>query len=86
MRSVIYGVSELFSISCFVGIPLSMELMISKLLKQYLRENILSMVILQHLQILIEPEWDEVSDDAKDLVKKLLTFDPARRISAGEAL
>jgi serine/threonine protein kinase len=44
------------------------------------------MVILQHLQILIEPEWDEVSDDAKDLVKKLLTFDPARRISAGEAL
>jgi len=63
-----------------------MELMISKLLRQCLRANTLLMVILQHLQNLIEPEWDEVSDDAKDLVKKLLTFDPARRISAGDAL
>jgi len=60
--------------------------MISKLLRQCLRANTLLMVILQHLQNLIEPEWDEVSDDAKDLVKKLLTFDPARRISAGDAL
>lgn len=29
-----------------------------------------------------EPEWDEVSEEAKDLVRKLLTFDPAKRISA----
>ena len=34
----------------------------------------------------IEPEWDDVSDDAKDLVKKLLTYDPVKRISAGDAL
>jgi serine/threonine protein kinase len=34
----------------------------------------------------IEPEWDEVSDDAKDLVRKLLTYDPAKRISAADAL
>lgn len=34
----------------------------------------------------IEPEWDDVSDDAKDLVRKLLTYDPNKRISAAEAL
>ena len=33
-----------------------------------------------------EPEWDDVSDDAKDIVKKLLTYDPAKRISAADAL
>ena len=33
-----------------------------------------------------EPEWDEVSDEAKDLVKKLLAYDPAKRISAADAL
>jgi calcium-dependent protein kinase len=36
--------------------------------------------------ILIEPEWDDVSDDAKDLARKLLTYDPAKRISASDAL
>lgn len=30
--------------------------------------------------------WMAVSDDAKDLVTKLLTYDPAKRISAKEAL
>lgn len=34
----------------------------------------------------LEPEWDEVSDEAKDLVRKLLAYDPAKRISAAEAL
>lgn len=33
-----------------------------------------------------EPEWDDVSDDAKDLVKRLLTYDPAKRISASDAV
>lgn len=33
-----------------------------------------------------EPEWAEVSPDAKDLVKKLLTYDADKRISALDAL
>ena len=32
------------------------------------------------------PEWDNVSQQAKDLVNKMLHFDPKRRISAKEAL
>jgi len=33
-----------------------------------------------------EPEWDEISEDAKDLVRKMLEYDPAKRISAASAL
>jgi calcium-dependent protein kinase len=33
-----------------------------------------------------EPEWDEVSEEAKDLVRKLLTFDHEKRTPASEAL
>lgn len=33
-----------------------------------------------------EPEWDDVSLEAKDLIKRLLEYDPAKRISAEEAL
>ena len=33
-----------------------------------------------------EPEWDDVSADAKDLVKKLLAYDPAKRITASDAI
>ena len=31
-------------------------------------------------------EWDQVSADAKNLVKKLLEYDPAKRPTAAEAL
>jgi calcium-dependent protein kinase len=33
-----------------------------------------------------EPEWDDVSEEAIDLVKKCLTYEPEKRITAGEAL
>uniref|UniRef100_A0A7S3K8N7 Calcium-dependent protein kinase n=1 Tax=Euplotes crassus TaxID=5936 RepID=A0A7S3K8N7_EUPCR len=33
-----------------------------------------------------EPEWDDVSSEAIDLVKKCLTYDPEKRASASEAL
>jgi len=34
----------------------------------------------------LEPEWDDVSKEAKDLVKRLLEYDHTKRISAMEAL
>ena len=43
-------------------------------------------IYLYHISLFIEPEWDEVSEEAKDLVRKLLTYDPAKRISAADAL
>lgn len=34
-----------------------------------------------------EPEdWDKISEDAKGLIKKMLTYDPKKRISAETAL
>ena len=33
-----------------------------------------------------DPVWDHVSDDAKDLVARLLVVDASRRLTAGQAL
>lgn len=33
-----------------------------------------------------DPIWEGISDDAKDLVAKLLTVDSAKRLTADEAL
>lgn len=33
-----------------------------------------------------EPEWDDVSEEAVDLVRKCLTYDPEKRVSASDAL
>jgi calcium-dependent protein kinase len=35
---------------------------------------------------LVGPEWDSVSNEAKRLLKKLLEYDPEKRISAEQAL
>jgi phosphorylase kinase gamma subunit len=32
------------------------------------------------------PEWDDISESAKDLIKKLLTLNVAERLTADEAL
>jgi len=32
------------------------------------------------------PFWDNISEDAKDLIRKLLVLDPERRLSANEIL
>eukprot|EP00002_Diphylleia_rotans_P031031 TRINITY_DN6425_c0_g1_i1.p1 TRINITY_DN6425_c0_g1~~TRINITY_DN6425_c0_g1_i1.p1 ORF type:complete len:339 (-),score=81.84 TRINITY_DN6425_c0_g1_i1:153-1169(-) len=33
-----------------------------------------------------EPWWDDISDSAKDLIKRMLTVEPAERITASEAM
>lgn len=35
---------------------------------------------------MVGPEWDSISDDAKDLVSKMLCYDPSKRITAQEIL
>lgn len=42
--------------------------------------------VLKGKYTLDEPEWDEISEDAKDIVKRMLEYDPSKRISAGDAL
>lgn len=32
------------------------------------------------------PEWDSVTEEAKDLIKKMLTVDQSKRITASEAI
>lgn len=32
------------------------------------------------------PEWDTVTPEAKDLINKMLTINPSKRITAAEAL
>jgi phosphorylase kinase gamma subunit len=32
------------------------------------------------------PEWDDISEDAKELIQKLLTVDRSRRFKAEDAL
>lgn len=34
----------------------------------------------------VEPEWDDVSPEAKDIVKKMLEYEPGKRISAEDAI
>lgn len=42
--------------------------------------------VLKGKYTLDEPEWDDISEDAKDLVRKMLEYDPSKRISASDAL
>jgi calcium-dependent protein kinase len=38
----------------------------------------------KYCSVIIGPEWEKISDDAKDLINKMLTYDHEKRISAQE--
>lgn len=46
---------------------------------------ILSKELTQLLSLNIEEDWGCISDGAKDLIRKMLTYEPSQRISATEA-
>ena len=49
-------------------------------------DNQIIQAVLAGAYTLEEPEWDDVSDEAKDLVQKLLKYNPDERITALEAI
>lgn len=61
--------------------------MTMKFSKELKSENTSSMVNLTKLfLIVLEEDWGKISNEAKNLIKKMLTYNPAERISAKEAL
>jgi hypothetical protein len=46
-----------------------------------LKQEPLNLIVKLHILVLAE-EWSQVSDDAKNLIKRMLTYDPERRISS----
>lgn len=50
------------------------------------RQVIMLRTIMEGKYTFYSPEWDDISDNAKDLIRNLLTVDPAKRYKASDAL
>ena len=83
-RSAMYGAAESSCTSCCVGGHHSTVPPTKKLCAESTRASLASPVNLPSQPA--DPEWSRVSDEAKTLISKLLTYDPAQRITAAEAL
>lgn len=50
-----------------------------------IEKEIFDAVLKGYIDFESEP-WPKISDSAKDLIRKMLTMDPSKRITAGDAL
>ncbi|KAI8791871.1 serine/threonine-protein kinase 33 [Biomphalaria glabrata] len=64
----------------------AMGIIMYYMLTQYPKDNELNESISKNGPIFAEPQWKEVSKQAKDLLQSMLNRDPAHRLSSGEVL
>lgn len=50
-----------------------------------LRQESLNLIVIKY-DLLLADDWINISTDAKDLITKMLTMNPANRIAAEQAL
>ncbi|CAG5126678.1 unnamed protein product [Candidula unifasciata] len=64
----------------------AMGIIMYYLLTRYPKDNVLNESIAKDGPRFEEPQWKSISDQAKDLLKAMLTVNPAYRLSSGEVL
>lgn len=80
MRQSYDQMSDMWSVGCIIYLLLSGNLpFMGRSQKELFRKIVVG-------KFEFDEDWDEVSDEAKDLVSKLLVTDPDRRISAADSL
>lgn len=73
--------SDMWSVGCIVYLLLSGNLpFMGRSQKELFRKIVAGKFVFD------DDDWDNVSDDAKDLIKKLLVLDPDKRLTATDAL
>ena len=84
MRNVMFGHVALFCIFYYVDIH---RLQVNQKRKYYRGLRMVNTsLIVQNKINLIADDWDHISSEAKLLITKMLTFNPAKRITAEQAL
>jgi len=73
--------SDMWSVGCIVYLLLSGNLpFMGRSQKELFRKIVAGKFVFD------DDDWDDVSDDAKDLIRKLLVLDPDKRLTATDAL
>ncbi|KAM3134083.1 hypothetical protein pb186bvf_013809 [Paramecium bursaria] len=88
MKNVIYGLVESFFMSYYVGIDFLIIFFLTNSYPPFpgkTDERIMEKVAKGQYNFDTH-EWDEISKEAKDFIKKMLTYDPAKRYTASQCL
>ena len=84
MRNVTSGPVESSCIFSFVATLLSMVM--NQRFQQKLSQENLNLIVLKFQNIIfLAEEWGSISEEGKNLIKRMLTLEPSQRISAEEA-